>query len=118
MTQYKTLFAATTVTAGAVTISLNSTGWQRLSSVYYSFVIVGTPGNRLYNMQLLDSSSTANILYQSFVVNGVPSTTPSIGQVLPDRLLMPPGAVIKVYGAAGIPSVTDTVAANIISEDA
>jgi hypothetical protein len=115
---YKTIYGATTVTAGAVSISLGSTGWQRLASVQYSFSIVGTAGYRLYTMQLLDSSSTANVLYQQFLDNGLPSTSPTVTQTLPARLLMPPGAVIKVYGAGNIPSVTDTVAANIVAEDA
>lgn len=137
--QYEVNFPATAVGGGVpqgVNISLGNVGWWRLVSVFYSFVITGTPGNRLYDMQVIDA--LGNVLYQQRIETGFPNpagTSPFVAQtidgdqrehddsnvtprLLPSRLLVTPGSVIRVFVSSGIGPVTDTVAANIIAEDA
>jgi hypothetical protein len=139
MSNHEIVFPATAISGPVpqgVSIPLSNSGWLKLISAFYSFVITGSPGNRLFDLQVLDASG--NILYQQRLLTGVPNpagATPFVAQTiggdqqelvdsmvthvqLPSTLLVPPSSSLRVFVSSGIGPVTDTVAATIIAADA
>lgn len=137
--QHEVIFPATMVTGGVpqgVSISLGNTTWWKLISSFYSFVIVGAPGARLFDMQVLDPGG--NTIYQQRIESGIPNpsgTAPFVAQtiggdqraledslvtprLMPATLLVPPNSSIRIFISSGIGPVTDTIAATIIAQDA
>src|SRR5882724_11605041 len=137
--QHEVIFPATAVSGGVpqgVSIPLGNAAWWRLISSFYSFVVTGGPGDRLFDMQVLDSSG--NIVYQQRIEIGVPNpagSTPFLAHTvggdqqkqvdslvtprqLPNPLLIPPNSSIRVFISSGLGPFTDTIAATIITVDA
>jgi len=86
MSNHEVVFPASAVSGGVpqgVSISLGNAGWWKLISAFYSFVVTGTPGDRLYDLQVLDASG--NVLYQQRLLRGVPNpsgSTPFVAQTI------------------------------------
>lgn len=122
--------------------TLPSTGWRKMISAMFFFGIGNPPGggggstsayqDRLYTMQLLDSTGN-NILYQQRLTIGSQNTWAFAQQTInggdtenfmdltvnhiPNPLLMPPGAKIRVVSMGGV-QANDNISFNMVSQDA